>query len=107
MVKNAARVLKIGVLLRFDPKFTVEFEHFDQKYFRQAYLTLGQAKFFGGFLSQTPLLSLTQTVTPYKFLGPYGIVLPRLESFEVCYFMAYIEIKWPTSKLLWRGKMMS
>ena len=37
MVKMAARVLKIGMHLRFDPKFTVEFEHFDQKYFRQAY----------------------------------------------------------------------
>ena len=33
----AARALKISVHLRFDPKFTVEFEHFDQKYFRQAY----------------------------------------------------------------------
>ena len=33
----AARVLKIGMHLRFDPKFTVEFEHFDQKHFRQAY----------------------------------------------------------------------
>ena len=37
MVKMAARVLKIGMHLGFDPKFTVEFEHFDQKYFRQAY----------------------------------------------------------------------
>ena len=36
----AARVLKIGMHLRFDPKFTVEFEHFDQKYFRQAYCPL-------------------------------------------------------------------
>ena len=25
---------------------------------------------FRGFLPQTPSLSLTQTVTPYKFLGP-------------------------------------
>ena len=32
MVKIGARVLKIGVHLRFDPKFTVEFEHFDQIY---------------------------------------------------------------------------
>ena len=37
MVKNAAIALQIGVHLRFDPKLTVEFEHFDQKYFRQAY----------------------------------------------------------------------
>ena len=29
----AARALKIGLHLRFDPKFTVEFEHFDQKNF--------------------------------------------------------------------------
>ena len=42
----AARVLKIGVHLRFDPKFTVEFEHFDQKYFRQAYYTAGPANFY-------------------------------------------------------------
>ena len=33
----AAKALKIGVHLHFDPKFTMEFEHFDQKYFRQAY----------------------------------------------------------------------
>ena len=39
VVKIAARVLKIGVHLRFDPNFTVEFEHFYQKYFRQAYCT--------------------------------------------------------------------
>ena len=39
MVKIGARALKIGVHLRFDPKFTVEFEHFDQKFFRQAYYT--------------------------------------------------------------------
>ena len=37
MVKIAARALKIGLHLRFDPKFTAELEHFDQKYFRQAY----------------------------------------------------------------------
>ena len=36
----AARALKIGTHLRFDPKFTVEFEHFDQKIFRQAYCTV-------------------------------------------------------------------
>ena len=36
MEKIAARALKIGVNVRFDPKFTVEFEYFDQKYFRQA-----------------------------------------------------------------------
>ena len=55
------------------------------------------AQIFGGFLPQTPSLSLTQTVTPHQFLGPYDIVLPRPESFEV---------KWPTLKLLWHGKMM-
>ena len=38
MVTIGARVLKIGVHLRFNPKFSVEFEHFDQKYFRQAYV---------------------------------------------------------------------
>ena len=31
MVKNATRGLKIGVHLRFCPKFTVEFQYFDQK----------------------------------------------------------------------------
>ena len=45
MIKIAAIVLKIGVHLHFDPKFTVEFEHFDQKYFRQAYWVLGQRIF--------------------------------------------------------------
>ena len=39
MVKMAARVLKIGMHLHFDPKFTLEFEHFDQKFFWQAYCT--------------------------------------------------------------------
>ena len=64
------------------------------------------AQFLGGFLLQTPSLSLTQTVTPYQFLGPYGIVLPHPESFEVGHFKANIEIKRPTSKLLGRGKTM-
>ena len=68
------------------------------------YIRAGQI--LGGFLLQTPSLSLTQTVTPYQFLGPYDIVLPRHESFEVGHFKANIEIKWPSSKLLWRGKTM-
>ena len=63
----------------------------------------GAAQIFLGFLPQTPSLSLTQTVTPYQFLGPYGIVLPRCKSFEVGHFKANIEIKWPTLKLLGRG----
>ena len=37
MVKIGTRALKISVHLRFDPKITVEFEHIDQKCFRQAY----------------------------------------------------------------------
>ena len=65
------------------------------------------AEIFGGFWSQTPPLSLTQNVTAYKFLGPYNIVLPRHESFEVDHFKANIEIKWPASKLLCHGKIMS
>ena len=40
-------------------------------------------KNFGGLFPQTPSLSLTQAVTPYQFLGPYDIVLPWHESFEV------------------------
>ena len=65
------------------------------------------AQFFLGFLPQTPSLSLTQTVTPYQFLGPYGIILPRHESFEVDHFEANIKMKWPTLTLLGRGKTMS
>ena len=64
------------------------------------------AHIFFGFLPQTPSLSLTQTVTPYQFLGPYGIVLPHPESFEVGHFKANIEIKWPTSTLSGCGKTM-
>ena len=37
------------------------------------------AEIFGGLCSQTPPLSLTQTVTAYQFLGPYDIVLSRPE----------------------------
>ena len=69
--------------------------------------TLGQPKFFGGFLPQTPSLSLTQTVTPYQFLGPYDIILPRPESFEVGHFISISALKYPTSKLSGRGKTMS
>ena len=65
------------------------------------------AQIWGGFLPQTPSLSLAQTVTPYQFLGPYDIVLPRPESFEVGHFRANIEIKCPTSKLSGHGKSMS
>ena len=40
----AARALKIGVHLRFDPisLWSLSNEHFDQKYFRQAYYLLFQ-----------------------------------------------------------------
>ena len=65
------------------------------------------AQIFWGFLPQTPSLTLTQVVTPYQFLGPYDIILPRHESFEVGHFRANIEIKCPTSKLSGRGKTMS
>ena len=58
------------------------------------------AQIFWGFLPQTPSLSLTQTMTPYQFLGPYSIVLPRHESFEVGHFKANIEIRWPILKLV-------
>ena len=50
------------------------------------------AEIFGGFWSQTQLLSLTQNGTAYQFLGPYDIVLSRPESFEVGHFKANIEI---------------
>ena len=33
-------------------------------------LFIRAAQIFGGFLPQTPLLSLTQNVSPYQFLGP-------------------------------------
>ena len=46
------------------------------------------AQIFWEFLPQTPSLSLTQTMTPYQFLGPYDIVLPRPESFEVGHFVS-------------------
>ena len=65
------------------------------------------AKLWGGFLPQTPLMSLTQTVTPYQFWGPYNIVLPQPESFEVGHFISILALKWPTSKLLGRCKTMS
>ena len=57
------------------------------------------AEYFGGFLPQTPSLSLTQTVTQYQFLGPYNIVLPHHESFKVDHFKGNVEIKWPILKL--------
>ena len=65
------------------------------------------AQIFGGFLPQTGSLSVTQTVTPYQFLGPYDIVLPQPESFEVGHFISILALKCPTSKLSCRGKMMS
>ena len=33
-------------------------------------LYIRPAQFWGGFSGQTPSLSLTQTVTPFQFLGP-------------------------------------
>ena len=44
------------------------------------------AEFLGGIWRQTPPLSWTQNVSAYQFLGPYNIVLPRHESFEVGHF---------------------
>ena len=37
------------------------------------------AQIFGGFLPQTPSLSLPQAVTPYQFLGPYD---PRASRWD-------------------------
>ena len=68
---------------------------------------LGALKIFGGFWNQTPPLSLTQNMTPYQFLGPYDIVLPRHESFEVGHFISILALKCPTSKLSGRDKTMS
>ena len=61
----------------------------------------------GEIFRGTPSLSLTQTVTPYQFLGSYDIVLQHPESFEVGHFKANIEIKWPFLKLWGCGKTMS
>ena len=44
---------------------------------------------------------------PYQFLGPYNIVLPRPESFEVGYFISILALKWPTKRLSGCGKTMS
>ena len=65
------------------------------------------AEIFWELYSQTPPLSLTQTVTAYQFLGPYNIVLSRPKSFEVGHFKANIEKKWTTLKLSGRDKTMS
>ena len=65
------------------------------------------AEIFWELYSQTPPLSLTQTLTAYQFLVPYDIVLSRPESFEVGHFKANIGIKWKTLKLSGRDKMMS
>ena len=46
-------------------------------------------------------------MTPYQFLVPYDIVLPRQESFEVGHFKANIEIIWPFLKLWGCCKTMS
>ena len=51
MVKIGARALKIGVHLRFNPRFTVEFV-FLPKNFRQAYCLYGYNKEDIGILSQ-------------------------------------------------------
>ena len=49
---------------------TVEVGIFPKKYRFTHCLASRAAQIFGGFLPQTPLLSLTQTVSPYQFLGP-------------------------------------
>ena len=64
------------------------------------------AQFWGGFSRQTPSFSLTQTVTPFQFLGPWVIVLPRHESVEAHLVKANIKINWPIWRLSCRGKMM-
>ena len=65
------------------------------------------AEIFPGLCSQTPPLSLTQTVTAYQFLVPYDIVLSQPKSFEVGHFKANIEIKWPALNLSGCGKTIS
>ena len=82
-MKKSTRSIKLGVLLYSRP-----------------------AQFLGGFCGQTPSLRLTQIVTPYQFLGPYDIILPRPESFEVGHFISILALKCPTSKLLGRDKPM-
>ena len=69
-------------------------------------MRIREAEIFGGLFSQTPPLSLTQTMTAYQFLGPYDIILSQPESFEVGHFKANIEIKWKTLKLSGRDKTM-
>ena len=51
------------------------------------------AQFWGGFFRQTPSLSLTQNVTLYQFLGPYNIILPRHESFQIGQFILILALK--------------
>ena len=67
-------------------------------------LGIRPAQFLGGFSRQTPSLSLTQNVTLYQFLGPYNIILPRHESFQIGQFILILALKWCTSKLSCRGK---
>ena len=51
------------------------------------------AEIYGGFRRQTPPLSFTQNVTACQFLGPYDIVIPRPESFEVGHFISILALK--------------
>ena len=62
------------------------------------------AQFWGGFSRQTPSFSLTQNVTLYQFLGPYNIILPRHESFQIGQFILILALKWCTWKLSCHGK---
>ena len=69
----AARVLKIGMHLRFCPKFTVEFEYFDQKKFRQAYSAPGEevsCREIFGFMSRLEYIKSQGGRKQSNFRGP-------------------------------------
>ena len=51
-------------------------------------LNIRAGEIFRGFWSQTTPLSLTKNMTPYQFLGPYNIVIPRHKSFEAGHFIS-------------------
>ena len=69
-----------------------------------SFLSSRPAQFLGGFSRQTPSLSLTQNVTLYQFLGPYNIILPRHESFQIGQFILTLALTRCASTLSCRGK---
>ena len=85
-------------------KFNLFVDRFEEKFTCTKVVCNRPAEFLGGFSRQTPSLSLTQNVTLYQFLGPYNIILPRHESFQIGQFILILALEWCTSKLSCRGK---